>query len=42
VHADDAIQFLGQIRRVKVEGVFPNSLKGTLISASLRESVGAH
>jgi tRNA-2-methylthio-N6-dimethylallyladenosine synthase len=33
VHADDAAQFVGQIRRVKVNAVFPNSLKASLISA---------
>ena len=30
VHADNAAQFLGQIRRVKVQEVFPNSLKAAL------------
>jgi tRNA-2-methylthio-N6-dimethylallyladenosine synthase len=34
VHADDAAQFLGQIRRVKVEAVFPNSLKAALVAAA--------
>jgi tRNA-2-methylthio-N6-dimethylallyladenosine synthase len=34
VHADNAAQFLGQIHRVKVDAVFPNSLKASLISAS--------
>src|ERR1700761_8650618 len=43
VHADNAAQFLGQIRRVKVEAVFPNSLKGALLSTPTRadESVAA-
>src|ERR1700744_10349 len=43
VHADNAAQFLGQIRRVKVEAVFPNSLKGALLSTLARadESVAA-
>jgi tRNA-2-methylthio-N6-dimethylallyladenosine synthase len=40
VHADGAVQFLGQIRRVTVEAVFPNSLRASLVSAP-RESVAA-
>jgi tRNA-2-methylthio-N6-dimethylallyladenosine synthase len=40
VHADGAAQFLGQIRRVTVDAIFPNSLKASLVSAS-RESVAA-
>jgi len=41
VHADDAAQFLGKIRRVKVEEIFPNSLKGALLSMPAREGVTA-
>jgi tRNA-2-methylthio-N6-dimethylallyladenosine synthase len=41
VHADNAAQFLGQIRRVNVEAVFPNSLKGTPLSTPVRESMAA-
>jgi tRNA-2-methylthio-N6-dimethylallyladenosine synthase len=40
VHVDDAAQFIGSIRRVEIDGVFPNSLKGSLVSA--REKVLAH
>jgi tRNA-2-methylthio-N6-dimethylallyladenosine synthase len=40
VHADDAAQFLGQIRSVTVEAVFPHSLKVSLVSSPVRESAG--
>jgi tRNA-2-methylthio-N6-dimethylallyladenosine synthase len=40
VHADGAANFLGQIRRVTVEEIFPNSLKASLASVP-RESVAA-
>ncbi|HUB85199.1 MAG TPA: tRNA (N6-isopentenyl adenosine(37)-C2)-methylthiotransferase MiaB [Rhizomicrobium sp.] len=40
VHADNAAPFLGQIRRVTVEEVFPNSLKASLVPTP-RESVAA-
>jgi tRNA-2-methylthio-N6-dimethylallyladenosine synthase len=31
VHVEDASDLIGQIRDVKILGVFPNSLKGTLV-----------
>jgi tRNA-2-methylthio-N6-dimethylallyladenosine synthase len=36
VHADNAEHFVGQIQDVKIEGVFPNSLKGALIDDQTR------
>jgi tRNA-2-methylthio-N6-dimethylallyladenosine synthase len=43
VHADGAAQYLGQIRRVKIESVFPNSLQASLIASPTRapESMAA-
>jgi tRNA-2-methylthio-N6-dimethylallyladenosine synthase len=40
VHVDDAAHLIGSIRRVAIDGVYPNSLKGSLVSA--REKVLAH
>ncbi len=36
VHADHADHLVGQIRNVKIEGVFPNSLKGAVLDAPTR------
>ena len=33
VHVENAAALIGGIRRVHIEAVFPNSLKGTLVSA---------
>ena len=41
VHADGADKYLGQIRRVKIDSVFPNSLKASLLNARVSESVDA-
>ena len=43
VHADNAVQFLGQIRPATVEAIFPNSLKARLVSTPERvtESVAS-
>ena len=40
VHVEDAAHLIGEIRAVRIDGVFPNSLKGSLIAA--REKVLAH
>jgi tRNA-2-methylthio-N6-dimethylallyladenosine synthase len=40
VHVDDAAGLIGSINRVRIGAVFPNSLKGSLVSA--REKVLAH
>ena len=33
VHVDSAASLIGSIRQVKIDGVFPNSLKGSLVTA---------
>jgi tRNA-2-methylthio-N6-dimethylallyladenosine synthase len=38
VHVDGAVDLIGQIRRVRIDAVYPNSLKGSL----LREKALAH
>jgi tRNA-2-methylthio-N6-dimethylallyladenosine synthase len=38
VHVDGAADLIGQIRRVRIDGIYPNSLKGSL----LREKALAH
>ena len=40
VHVEDAAHLIGEIRAVRIDGIFPNSLKGSLIAA--REKVLAH
>jgi tRNA-2-methylthio-N6-dimethylallyladenosine synthase len=38
VHVENASDLIGQIRDVKIAGVFPNSLKGALVGARQREA----
>ena len=33
VHVDGAASQIGEIRRIRIDAVFPNSLKGRLVSA---------
>jgi tRNA-2-methylthio-N6-dimethylallyladenosine synthase len=40
VHVDDAAHLIGSVRNVAIDAVYPNSLKGSLVSA--REKVLAH
>ena len=40
VHVENAARLIGEIHRVRIEAVFPNSLKGSLLSA--RQKVLAH
>ena len=42
IHADHADHLIGQIHDVKIEGVFPNSLKGVLLDAPERVREAAH
>jgi tRNA-2-methylthio-N6-dimethylallyladenosine synthase len=40
VHVDDAAHLIGEIRAIRIDGVFPNSLKGSFVGAC--EKVFAH
>jgi tRNA-2-methylthio-N6-dimethylallyladenosine synthase len=40
VHVEDAVHLIGEIRSVRIDGVFPNSLKGSFVTAG--EKVLAH
>ena len=40
VHVEDATALIGAIHPVRIDAVFPNSLKGSLLT--VREKVAAH